>query len=277
MLLQQNPALEELLIEILVQSPGATAKEIDKLLESRNQSYTLRAIYKELAKLESQGIIFKLGQNYNVRLAWIMKVSAFGDLAYERYTQSPYLMEIIQRENAVRVERFNDLRKLDRLWTQLILALHSVYPNKLMCLWCPYQWFYLAHYYTAKQFYEAIDLSGYKRYHIIGSDTYLGRLALKDLPKKGTYSFAESPFHKESRTYYTVVADCLITVKLDAIITERLEQLFNSVHSQADIRPNVLETIFASKVRASLTFERNQTKANRIKKKFSAFFGIEIN
>ena len=276
MLLEEFPALEELVLQALVQEPGATAKRIYLVLMEQGHSYSLRGLYKELGKMEGQGILFKRGETYNIRLAWIMNLLAFADRAYERYTDTPYLAAGLRDENAKHTEGFNDLRKLDRLWTQLILVLHNLHPGKIMCFWCPYQWFYLAHYYTEKQFYKAIDLAGHKRCHIIGIDSYLSRLALKDLPKAGCYSFAKSPFDRERANYYTVIGDCVLTVKLDKQITSRIHELFSAVRTQSDIRPLEIEAIFGAKVRASLTSERNEEKASRLKKKFADFFGVEI-
>ncbi len=237
----------------------------------------MRGVYKELNKLTEQGIIFKRGESYNVRLAWIMNLLAFADLAYERYTSTGYLRTALGEEEERRTEKFNDLIKLDRLWTQLILTFHQLHPGRIMCFWCPYQWFHLAHYFTCKQFYEAIDLAGHKRCHIIGNDSYLARRALEVLPKKGRYSFSSSPFSEQQTTYYTVVTDRIITVKIDQQTTTRFEELFSSVKSERDVIPQQIESLFSAKVRATLTTEINLAKATKLKKKFSEFFGENID
>ena len=273
MLLQERPSLEELLIEELVRYPGATAKQLEIELKRRGTAYSLRGIYKELGKLEGQGIVFKQGDTFNLHLAWIMKLLAFGDRAFESYTTGPHLAEALRADRSKKVERFSDLRKLDRFWTQMILALHSLYPKNVMCFWCPYQWFYYAQGFNCKTFYEAIDLTGYRRAHIIGNDSFLGRKAAKILPKNGLYSFAKSPFHAETTTYYTVIADCVLTVKLDRAITNQIDALFASVTNDKQLDPLRLDEVFGSRVKASVTIERNQVKANKLRMKFSEFFG----
>lgn len=274
MLLQEFPSLEELVVVTLVDKPGATARELEAAIRARGHTYSLRGIYKELTKLAAQGVVFKTGDSYSIHLAWIMQLLALGDKAFESYTQSPYLVGMLQSGANKTIERFSDLRKLDRLWTQLILALHTLHRGHTMCFWCPYQWFSLAQYFAVKQFYSSIDLAGHKRLHIIGSDSFLARHALKDLPKNGTYSFAESPFHRERSTYYTVIGDCVLTVKLDKQTTDRLEELFSSVKSEKEIIPSELERFFSARVRATLTCERNEAKAERLKKKFAEFFSV---
>ncbi len=276
MLLQEIPVLDELIVVALVNAPGATAKSLWSLLGSQGHRFTLRAVYKELAKLIDQGILFKRGETYNIRLAWVMNLLALGDRAYEQYTSPAYLTRALGIEGTKRTERFRDLVKLDRLWTQLILALHQLHPGRVMCFWCPYQWFYLAHSFTCKQFYDAIDLAGHRRCHIIGVDTFLARRAVKDLPKNGRYSFAKSPFDDERTTYYTVVADRIITVKIDKQTTAKFDRLFHSVRTEADIQPTEIEQIFSSPVTATLTIEEHHLKAAKLKRKFSDFFGEPI-
>lgn len=148
MLLQENPALEELVVRCLVQDPGATAKQIWQQLQRGGRIYSLRGVYKELTKLVEEGVLFKRGETFNVRLAWIMRLSSLSDLAYERYTGVSYLSKVFGGTSERYHESFRDLRKLDRLWTQLILTYHQLHPGQTMYFWCPYQWFYLAHYFT---------------------------------------------------------------------------------------------------------------------------------
>lgn len=274
MLLQEVPVLEELVLQCLVQEPGASAKQIWELLRRQGRTYSLRGVYKELTKLAAQGVLFKRGESFNIRLAWIMRVQSLSELAYERYTGTKYLTKAFGGTAEKHRETFRDLRKLDRLWTQLILTFHRLYPKQMMYFWCPYQWFYLAHYYTCKQFYEAIDLAGHKRCHIIGIDSFLSRRALHDLPKNGRYSFAVSPFESERSTYYTVIGDHVITVRLDQQITDRIHDLFTSVRSASALNPELLEQVFGARVRATLTSEQNPDKAARLTRKFVEFFGV---
>ena len=89
---------------------------------------------------------------------------------------------------------------MDMDWTQLMLGLHRVYPGKAMCIWCPHQWFDLAHGKKQRQFMKANELAENRRYHIIGGRTYLDKVCIPYLPKSGCYSFAEGPFEQERST-----------------------------------------------------------------------------
>ena len=96
MLLQEFPSLEELVVVTLVDKPGATARELEAAIRARGHTYSLRGIYKELTKLAAQGVVFKTGDSYSIHLAWIMQLLALGDKAFESYTQSPYLVGMLQ-------------------------------------------------------------------------------------------------------------------------------------------------------------------------------------
>lgn len=276
MLLQEHPQLDERLVQILAERPGSSAKILHSAVRAGGSVYTLRAVYKELAKLIDQGIVLKRGDAYSLRLAWIMNLQAFGARAYEQSTSAEGLRRAIGDGAETLRERFSDLRKLDRLWTQLMLMLHKAFPNRVMCFWIPYQWFSVAHRFTAKQFYDAVTIGRHARLHIMGEDSFLARAALRDLPKSGKYSFAESPFHSERQTYYTVLADHVLTVRIDSETTARIHSLFESIRSERDLTPERVEEVFRSPARASLTLERNAKKARQLKKKFAEYFGVTV-
>ena len=158
---------------------------------------------------------------------------------------------------------------------QLMISLYKLYPNLPMFLWCPFHWFHLVHDYSVKQFYEAVEIEGGKRYHIIGSDSYLERMAVNNLPREAEYSFAKSPFSEEISKYFTVIGEHVITVKLDPAITSKISSLFSSINNEKDVDRSRIVDVFSSPVKASVTVELNKNKAKRLKRKFTSFFGVE--
>ena len=276
MLLQKRSTLEELIVRTLAKHPAMSAKEILVSISATGFDFTLRGVYKELSKLENDEIVFKVKKKYRLRLTWLINLLAFADAAYDAYTEANHLAELLDASDSKIVQSFNNLHKLDLYWVQLMIALHKIYPDKVMCLWCPFQWFHLVHHYTVDQFYRAVDLSGGKRYHIFGSDTYLDKLALNNFPKEAVYSFAESPFKEETNKYYTVIGQHVLTVKLDRETTGKIAELFGTINSAADFNQAKVAAALLAPVKASLAIEQNEGKAQRLKKKFSNYFGVQI-
>ncbi|MEZ4754068.1 MAG: hypothetical protein R3A13_07125 [Bdellovibrionota bacterium] len=273
-LLERKPSLEELVVYELAAQPALTAKFIHLAINSKGHNYSLRAVYKELTKLEESEIVYKVKKEYRLRLTWLVNLNELVDSAYQAYTSAEHLATLLRKDLGHTNLVFTDLRRLDLYWMQLMLALVKLNPNQPMFLWCPYQWFHLVHDYSVTQLYRAEDISGGKRYHIFGNDSYLAKLALKNFPKEGVYSFAESPFASEKSTYYTLMCDHLITVKLDENVTSKIAALFDSVSCEEEVNPREIVKVFSTNVKARVRVELNPSKAKKLKRKFIEYFDI---
>lgn len=277
MLLQITPSIEELIVQILSQRINLSPNEIHSIILERGFSYSQRGIYKELKKLESEGVIYKSTKGFSLQLTWIVNILNFADQAYKTATKQNALKDTLGSDSYKEVYRFKDLRRLDLFWIQNLMTLHQLHPGAPLFLWIPYQWFHLVHSNAIDLFYHASDITSAKRYHILGNDCYLSRVALKSLPKNGNYSFSDSPFSGEESTYYSLIASTIITVKLDASTTKCISELFQRVKSEADLKKENLSEIFNQKVKASISIEKNETKAKKLRKKFSDFFGVSFS
>ena len=276
MLLQLTNSLEEIIVKELAAKPWVSAAKLHGEISAKHGAYTLRGIYKELAKLEREGIVVKVREDYSLRLAWVIHLLSFVDLLYDVYLDPKLVASLLHQGQDKVTWHFNNLTKMDMVWTQLMLGMHCACPGKVMCIWCPHQWFDLAHGEKQRQFMRANELAENKRLHIIGGRTYLDEVCIPHLPKSSRYSFAKSPFEELRSVYYTLIGEYLITVKLDRRTTERIEQLFDSVGSERDKNAANLVNFFSEPVKASLTLEKNAKKAQQIKKKFALFFGVSL-
>ena len=276
MLLQIKETLDETIIRLLGPHPRIAAGVLHKKILTEGKKCTLRAVYKELAKLEAQGVVVKVEDKYSLRLTWVVHLLSYADLLYDTHLDPQHLSSLIFEAKQKVTWKFSSLRKLDMGVTQIILALHKLCPKKALCLWCPHQWFEVAHPEKQQQFLKANEISGIKRYHIIGGDTFLDRLCLQYLPKNSVYSFAESPFAEERSRQYTIIGDYLYTAKLDEQSVRRIEALFSKVKSARDIKQEEVDQIFGGKAKCSVALEHNPKKALALKKKFATFFGVSL-
>jgi hypothetical protein len=108
----------------------------------------------------------------------------------------------------------------------------------------------------------------------MGDDNYLNQKALRIMPKLGEYSLRNSPFSNQMNTYFSVTGDVVLTIKFDSAFNKRIEDLFNSVKSENDLKSYDLNSVFSPDIKGSLTLEKNEIKAKKIKKKFQEFFGF---
>lgn len=273
MLLQKRPTIEEQIVKLLAKKSNLSAAQILTGINSQGFDFSQRGIYKELAKLEDEGIVLKLKSSYSLHLSWVTNLLAFADSAYDSYIRSKYLEEIIALDSRKVTYAFVKVLRLDMFWIQLLSAIHQVYPQEPLFLWCPYQWFHLMHDHAVKLFFEASDLTGAKRYHIMGGENYINKKSLETLPKNGEYSLRQSPFSNEMNVYYSIIGDVLITARFDQAYNNRIERMFAEVKSEKDLKAYDLNSVFGPNIKGRLTIERNVGKAKRARRKFVDFFG----
>ena len=277
MLLQQGPILEDLLVSILARKPNLSVKQLSGELLASGKRFSERGIYKELSKLESREIVVKTKQTFSLQLPWIINVLAFADAAYEIYASPKYLAQLIQTSSGTLHHKFSSLRKLDLYWIQSMMALHKLYPGKSMCLWIPHQWFHLAHDAAIQQFYSALDITGEKRFHIIGVDCYLSRLAISHLPKHGHYAFGVNPLESPLNIYYSFIGNHLITVTIDKNMERRIQDLFLRVRRAEEMDALEIASVLKSRVKATLSIEENEAKVRKLRRRFEDAFRCSID
>ncbi len=276
MLLQLSTTLEELIVKYLAATPWVGAAWLQQAIARDYKPYTRRGVYKELSKLEREGIVVKVKNSYSLRLAWVMNLVSFVGDMYDVYLDPSLLKTLLLKGGEKITWRFSSLAKMDMAWTQLMLGMHRACPGKAMCVWCPHQWFDFSHGERNRQFIKANDIAANRRFHIIGGSTYLDRLGGAGQPKIGVYSYAEGPFEDLRNTYYTLIGDYVICVKLDTVTTRKIEELFSRVKTARDINPQEMGQIFGARVNAKLTLEINPRRAAELKRKFARFFGLKI-
>lgn len=274
MLLQKKKTIEEVIVQTLSKRSNMTVTDLMRIIIDSGLSYSQRGIYKELLKLEKNGIVIKTKNTYNLDLSWIIQAHQLIEAAYKTYSDVAYLEKTLNLSGKKITHTFSDLLKMDHYWIQILIALHKIYPEEPLFLWCPYQWFNLAQNYNLENFYSASDTLGAKRYHIFGADNFLNRLALSQLPKHGIYSFTGSPFSQEMNTYYSIIGDYLITVIIDEHTTAKFHHLFNSVTSKKELSTYNLNFIFGQNSKIKISIEKSNIKCNKLKKKFFSHFNL---
>ncbi len=276
MLLQFDSSLEEIIVRVLARAPRVTAAWLEERITKDFAPYSRRGIYKELTKLESQGVVVKVKNSYSLRLAWVVDFLSFAEDLSTIYLEADSVRQQIESDRERTKWKFRNLTKMDLVWMHLMLGLHRLYPDKAMCIYCPYQWFGLAHENPQRQFTQANEITKNRRYHMVGNRSFLDKLSEKHMPKSSVYSFSAGPFEHLRSTYYTLIGDHIITSTLDKVTTDRLEALYGRVRSEKDLQKENLREFFAVPVKATLMLERSPSKANRLKRKFADFFGVTL-
>ena len=274
MLFQSKISLENLIIGYLAQYSNKSAHEIFEHLKMAKHPYTLQGVYKELKKLDREGVILKVDKKHSLRLSWALEYTALARSIEESYL-SPQYVALLPKANKKEIWRFDNLFKLNDLWAQLLLVLAEQSKDKIICGWNPHTWFHLAEAKEEEKYIQSLERLGVKLYLFIGGNHYLDVWAEKYLKKEHiNYSYAKTSFQEERSKYYNVVDDYILTVKLDQDTTDRIEALYEKTLSQEEMNIAEIMSIFNRKVKASLWLERDPSKAELYRKRFAREFGI---
>jgi hypothetical protein len=252
-----------------------TALSLRSLISERYFPVSLRAVYKELGKLLEQGIVIKVRDYYSLSVTWILNLIKLSEQLYTTSVSKKPRVTKLPAEGEKLVWKFHDLQHLDRFWIQLLFLLFEHSTSRTMFVWVPYFWFDLVHLSKDLEAQEAMKVAKNKMYMILGSRTFLDRLPTKYWSREVyEWSYAEGPFEDERSTYYDVIDDWILTVRLQDSTTREIHAFFQKIKSRTDlVRVPEFESIKID-APAVVTLQRSKMKAAKFHAKFADFFGL---
>ncbi len=275
MLLEPTQNIEEKVVKILAKKPGLTTYEILGILNESGRKYTYQGLYKELAKLRKNFVVIKTGQKFNIHISWAIELQNLVNRISKTHVEALTTEDIIPKAKKKKTWSFDKIGMLNNFWAQVLLVLTKNSKGKLVFDWAPHPWYHLSHTALENRYLEAMKLLGAKTYQIIGGKTYLDKWVVKYLEGQNIeYTFAKSPFDKEQDTYYTLIDQYLVTVRIDPVTTQKIEELYSNTKVTEDVDYPKMFELFNGEVNIKLTIENNTTKIPIIRKKFQNFFGI---
>ena len=267
--------LSQRIIELLADSPGANAAWLHQECNLRYRNCSIQAVYQELNKLQSQGIVVKVKNTFSLSLSWSFSLINFADKIYDNYVASASHLQIIPERSSQISWRFNDLLRLDDLWVQAMIALFGHTRSKQMFSWIPHPWFYFAQIEKVSQFYKLYEQEKWHYYATIGGDTFLDRYYAQNMKvSRFEYRIGQTPVFSDMSKHYCIIGDYIISVKLDKLTSQRIEELFSSIHSLADATYERVSLVLSAKAKLTLKIEHSPTKAKKYAKKFARYFGV---
>lgn len=275
MILQGQQNLEERIVTILAKKANSSVEDIHRKIANELKSYSLPAIYKELGKLEFQGVVVKEKKRYSLRLPWVLDFLSLADNASQTYLENPTLDSLIPKRGEKKVWRFTNLLRLNNFWAQAILVLLNRSSSKILYTWMPHSWFNLAYQEQETQYLKSLKHAESRQYLICGSKSPLDVWAERFWKSSNTtYAFTSTPFVKDSSFYWNIVDEYVVKVSLDPQMTKRIDDLYRRVKTVAQIDLSKAFGLFTQRVKAVMVLEHNPKKALLLKNRFRRFFGI---
>ncbi len=274
MLLCPHPALEELLVLALSRKPGVSAEWLLTQVSNKQRSYTIQAVYKELRKLQTDGIVFKQGKLYGLSLSWVLNLWSTAEQMLDLYSRQAGSSLTLPGDGEIHSYVFSRLAHVDDLWIHYLLLMLQNSEKKVLYQWLPHPWFHLIHSHKSWPLHEALKVAGYRVQSIVGGATFLDQYS-KRITTNGAYEFYYGPGPFSSQLeYYSVSDHFLFTLRLDKQTTGRIELLYSSVTSSKELDVSKIVTAINQPGRMTVTVESGTKKANNIWRKFQGYFEI---
>lgn len=275
MILQGQQNLEERIVTFLAKKANSTVEDIHRKIAKESRSYSFPAIYKELGKLEFQGVVVKEKKRYSLRLPWVLDFLSLADSANHSYLQSPTLASVFPKEGEKKIWHFSDLLRLNNFWAQTILVLLNRSSSKILYTWMPHSWFNLAYQEQETQYLKSLKHAESRQYLICGGNTPLDHWTEQFWKQSHTeYSFSKGVFENDKDVYWNIVDEYVFKVTLDPEMTRRIDGLYRKVKTLDQIDLSKMFGLFSQRVKAVMTLEHNPKRAELLKNRFKRFFGI---
>ena len=275
MLLTPNISLENLLVELMAKRPSATAATLLDQLQGSGHSYSIQAIYKELRKLQSQGVVLKRNGEYSLHLSWILNLLSLADKMFDTQTGPGATASVLPAEGEKKNYRFGKLSHVDDFWIHALLVILQNSTARTLYQWLPHPWFHLINSHKSFPLHQAFEAGGYVVQCIVGGDTYLDRYS-KQITTPGVYDFyyAEGPFANQNSVYYSATDSYLITVKPDKASSSRIDQIYKQVQSKQDYKELEVVSTLSLPGRISVSIECRTANVTRVWGKFRRYFEV---
>lgn len=277
-MIREEKQLSHYLLKALSAEQSLEVKILnEKIKKESGKSYSVQGLYKELRNLQKEGVVFKLGNKYSLRLPWVLDFISQSEVLSKTYVERPQLTAILPNANKKEIWHFSNLLKMNDFWSHLLLILLEQSKDKVVLGWNPHPWFHLVQTEKEEQYIKALKLAKSKLYLIVGGNTFLDKWTEKFWDEKVVkYSYGKSDFHKERSLYLNVVDDYVINIKLDSDISHAIDAIYTRTKSMNDLDLPSILSIFNQKTDASIWLEKNPEKAKKIRNKFRKFWGINF-
>ncbi|HMO18579.1 MAG TPA: hypothetical protein PKA63_09945 [Oligoflexia bacterium] len=269
---QNHHTVSESIVLILTSYPDLSVNEIHNYCSKFDKMCSLKAVYKELAYLQSEGKILKSKSKYRLHISFVSSLLDQRELLEKNYIKN-LTPEIVLNGKNRKTYALKNLLRLNDLWSNISLSLLSICTEKKYYSWNPHSWFFLFHEKQEIRFFNTMNSIGVEAYKMIGGNTYIDRLSRRTfIHSKLSVSWREGPFSKLKDTYLTIIDDYIISARLSGKATHAIDDLCYKVKTANHLATICLPEFGKDNYASWLTVERNKPRAEKMKKKFREFF-----
>lgn len=272
MLFATTKNLKWKIVEILASTKKASAQEIWQAATPSARKCSIQAIYMHLRSLRADGVVVHSKGLYSIGIWWAQEFLGLAHTLEENLFQSMASGDLLPEKGKPLTWHFTNLIRMDDLWVQLINASFKSSKSRSMHIWIPHPWYFYAQKEKNQNFYSVLVKKHIRYYGIVGGQTFLDRLYVRETPRRllkakfGAPSFLPSP-----RVHECIIGPYIITVTLSRLTYQQIDQFFQSVLSLQTMDLRKLFFILNSKTRCRLSIEYSEKKAEAKRAAYSEY------
>jgi len=276
MIYTKHQNLADRVIDYLAYHPGASLPKMRKDIELAAGRISYQAWYKSLRRLQDDGVMVKNKQQYSLSTTWVSKLTNLSYFMKSNYLsqQAKYHITLPDKEKEKIRYRFPNLLTMDTFWGHVAVSLIIKNPGLPFYFYNPHLWFFVAHEFESKAYFESIQLYVVKNYTVVGSRSAIDLWSEKLHPKGVSYYYCSPKSLYNHRLYLTAIGDYYIEVKIREQMAQKIDFLFEKIsfNPQKEHPPAGIDKLFKQKSPCSMVVELNKKKATRFSRKIQRFF-----
>lgn len=261
MLYSNESNLEDQIVELTVNSRN-TIKSLHLRLNKEN-SLSLRAVYKAVNKLVGAGVLIKVGKQVLIDHEWAKGV---GDMLISTSAST-----ISSGERAVYT--FVSIEHLDSFWKTIVLPLEQSVSAREILFYNPHNfWAYLpARKESEDAYYRHFSETGRYGFFTVGGNSRADTEFKREYQNEHLQIDLRDILLFRKTDHTTIIDPFIITVRLAIGVSERIDKLYASEKSIKDILPDIV-SICQKPGKIRFVLENNTTKAKKFKKMLAKNF-----
>lgn len=276
MIYSKHQNLADAVVDYLTYHPGSSLSAMRVGVEATIGRASFQAWYKALGRLLDDGVIVKIKKRYSLSATWASKVMRLGFFIRSNYlskeARHPIDLPTVAGEKTA--YRFPDLVTMDTFWGHLAISLIVRNPGKAFYFYNPHTWFFVAHEFESKAYFESMQMYKVKNYTVVGGKTPIDEWSAKFHPKAISQYYCSAKSLFDHRLYITAIGDYYIEVTIEEGMARKIDLLFRAAifDPRKERPPKGIENLFEHKSPCKMVVYLNPIKAAQFSRRIHRFF-----
>lgn len=268
--------VEEYILDELKSGPKENILLVESIQKKRPHT-TKQAIYSALRKMKEEEIILSSKKVTSLHAIWLEKIEAYVEQARQSYSSVKNIGNFLNLEDGDKIRySFQDSYKTDVFWTHAYyLLLEKLLPGEPVYLYNPHEWFLLTKPENEQALIRATTEKNHPFLIAVGGNNWLDKKIRSEFggDMSQCHLLREPLF---SGSYYcNVFGDFLVEVWIDKVVSQKIEDFYQTTSTWNSSDKERLEEILSQKGSTKLVISRNKKKADRIKASLRKYFAIK--